>query len=285
MNFGDLWQEHRKYLTAVLAGAVSVLVVHIVLSSIYEGRIAKANGKFDRARQESAKALPANADLSKVKRDREALEAQFDALRAALHRVPAESMTLASGVADPDLHYNAQLDRIRTTTLELCALRNIDVDQRLGLPENFPASRTEIEHYLRGLDAVEQFVRECLEAEQIVEGGVARVVNAQIEKPAKAKAGAAAGQRPFLTPLTIKATAVGHPRAIDELLRSFAGAPGGTAVANGRRLVLQEATVRSLDAGPGSANRDRRGLDPLDVRRVELAATMTVLDIDPQGRL
>lgn len=283
MNLGDLWQEHRRYLTATLAGAMGVLVVKLILGLVYDGRIERAKATLSRAQGEQARALPAGIRVDEVKRGREALEAQFGKVRDALQRKPKPEMTLV-GVADPDLHYNAQLDRIRSGVLELCALRNIDVDQRLGLPDAFPASRGEIEHYLRGLDAVEQLIATCLAAEQRVEAGVARIERIEIEKPAKARTGAAARGKPFTTQLNVECSIIGHPRALDEVVRSFSSAPV-EGDRSGRRLVLTEATLRSLDVGPGATVRDRRGADPLDVRRCELRVKAAAFDIDPEGKI
>ncbi len=280
MNFGDIWQEHRKYLTALIAGLVGALVIKLVIGMVYDDRLRKASAKNERARAEQARALPAGVEVGAVKRAREQLEAKFNELRSALHRKPREELVLGPSVADPDLHYNAQIDRIRSGVLELCALRNIDVDPRLGLPDAFPSSRGEFDHYLRGLDAVEQLIAVCLAAEQRFEAGLARIERIEIEKPSKAKAGAARG-KPFLSTLSVDAVIIGHPRAVDEILRSFAAADAG----DGRRLVVQEASVKSLDVGPGAPNRDRRGTDPLDLRRVELRVRLWALDVDSEGKL
>ena len=74
-----------------------------------------------------------------------------------------------------------------------------------------------------------------------------------IEKAAKIKTGGAARAKPFTTSLMIGATIVGHPQALDDIVRSFSEA-GGEGFAAGRRLVLQEATLKSLDVGPGSVD-------------------------------
>jgi hypothetical protein len=288
MNFGDIWQEHKKYITTLVAGLVGVLVVKLIFGMIYDSKIERAEGSLRRSKEAEARALPAGVDVEAVKRDREALAAEFEKLRAAVHRVPRAEMTLQGGVGDADLHYNAQIDRIRNGVLEFCALRNIDVDRRLGLPEAFPSSRYEVEHYLRGLDAIEQIAALCVAAEQNLQGGVARLDNLSIEKPAKLKTGGPARQEPFLKTLRVEATIVGHPRAIDEILRGCAsGAPGDRPgeVPPGRRLVVQEATIKSLDIGPGAVARDRRGRDPEDFRRVELRLKAQVFDVSPEGRL
>jgi hypothetical protein len=283
MNFGDLWQEHRRFITATVAGLVGVFIIKLVIGYVYNPRIERAQGVITRAQGEQARALPSGVNVNEVKKGRENLEAQFGKVRDALQRKPKAEMTLV-GVADPDLHYNAQLDRIRSNLLELCALRNIDVDQKLGLPDAFPATRGEIEHYLRGLDAVEQLIAVCLAAESRFEAGVARIERIDIEKPSKARSGAAARAKPFVTTLTVEMAVIGHPRALDEVVRSFSAAPAEGDLA-GRRLVLLEATLRSLDLGPGVVNRDRRGVDPLDARRCELRLKAAAMDVDSEGKI
>ncbi|HYC77698.1 MAG TPA: hypothetical protein VEI02_08740 [Planctomycetota bacterium] len=283
MNFGDFWQEHRRYVTATVAGLVGVFIVTLIIDALYDDDIRKARRTIETAQSERARALPPGVDLAQIKSAREGLEAEFDRLREALVRKPRPEMRLDGGVADPDLHYNAQLDRIRNGVLELCALRNIDVDQRLGLPDQFPASRGEIEHYLRGLDVVEQILAVCLAAEQRTEGGIARVERIEIEKAPK-RGAATARTRPFLGALKVEMSIIGHPRAVDDVVRAFPDEPG-PGEEPGRRVVVQDAVLRSLDVGPGSTDRDRRGVDPMDRRRVELRLSVLALDVDPEGKL
>ncbi len=284
MNLGDLWQEHKKFITTVLVGAFVVLIAQLVMKSIYSSKVESHQREISSAQAAQRSAtLPGGVDLKKIQQDREQLRKEFDSLVASVSHTPTEPFRLGGNVTDPDLHYNSQVDRLRTGILELAAIRNIDVDQRLGLPDAFPASRGEIEHYLRGLDVVEEMISMCIAAEQLYEGGVARIERIEIEKANKNRA---ANDRkvPFTTSLRVNMVVVGHPKAADWILRRFPTAASDDPSRAGRYLAVDEASIRSLDTPPGAVSRDKRGSDPADRRRVELRLSVLALAVNTEGQ-
>jgi hypothetical protein len=279
---GDIWQEHRKFIMSVVAGGLLLLVGVLLIDGTFDGRIQAARARINRAKADQKQALPAGYDLRKAVENRGTLEAGYDGLRTAVARVPAKEWRIGSDVADSDLYYNAQLERFRNGTLEACAVRNIDVDQRLGLPDAFPSQRSDQEHWMRGLDVVEQVLVIALAAERDVEGGIARVERIEIDKPEKKGPGA---KTPFVSGTKVSLSVVGHPRAVAFVVRALAQDNTGSEALSGRWLAVEKAVVTSLDFPPDGSVKERKGADPNDRRRVEARFDLRALDVNPEGAL
>jgi hypothetical protein len=285
MSAGDIWQEHRRFITMVGAGGLVLFIAYLVISSIYSGKAQRLTGEIERSRATQRQSvLPANADIRKIQSDRDRLEKEAEALMGTVGYKPEDHWLVPATVGDPDLHYNKQIDAFRNGFLELAALRNIDVDQKLGLPEQFPASRAEVEHYLRGLAVIESVVGSAVLADNAFEGGVARIERIEIARPPKGRTGADARKTPFITATKVDMTIVGHPKAIDQILKSFAADTSGEGRA-GRYLALEDASIKSLDLAPGAAVKERRGADPADHRRVECKLGIIALNVNPEGQI
>jgi hypothetical protein len=283
MSIGDVWQEHRRFITIVGAGGLILLIGHIVIGSIYTGKARRLASDISRARAAQSQAqLPAGTDLRRIIADRERLEREASELVQAVGHRPTERWQVGPGIADPDLHYNQQVEALRNGVVELAAIRNIDVDPKLGLPDAFPGSRAEIEHYLRGLDVVESVISAALAAEQLHEAGIARIEGIEISKPPKPRQ---SGERkvPFVTSLKIDLTVVGHPKAIDWMLKTLAAEAKAERL--GRYVSIQEAAIKSLDLAPGATAKQKRGADPADRRRVECRLGILALTVNPEGTI
>jgi hypothetical protein len=284
MNIGDIWQEHRRFITIVGAGGLILLIAYFTINAIYSGKAQRLSSDIERARSAQRQAaLPAGADIRKIQADRERLERETADLVGSVAHTPADKWLILPSVADPDLHYNQQIDGLRNGVLELAALRNIDVDQRLGLPDTFPGSRADIEHYLRGLDVIEAVVSTALAAEQVHEAGIARIERIEITRPPKAKP---ANERkvPFVSAIKVDHSIIGHPKAIDWFLRNFAADAKGEGRA-GRYLAIEGASIKSLDLPPNATGKEKRGADPMDRRRVECRMSILALTVNPEGQV
>jgi hypothetical protein len=285
MSVGDVWQEHRRFITMVGGGGLVLFIAYLIVTSIYSGKAQRLSSEIERARlQQKQSVLPQGADIRKIQADRERLEKDTESLMGTVGYKPADNWLILPTVADPDLHYNKQIDAFKNGVLELAALRNIDVDPKLGLPEQFPGSRAEIEHYLRGLAVVEAVVGQAVLAENLHEGGVARIEKIDIAKAPKARTGADQRKTPFVTSTKVEMTVVGHPKAIDLILKSFAQDTSGEGRA-GHYLALEEASIKSLDLAPGAPVKERRGVDPADHRRVECRLSILALTVNSEGQV
>jgi hypothetical protein len=285
MSVGDVWQEHRRFITTVGAGALVLFIGYLVISSIYSGKAQRLTSDIERARTaQKQSVLPAGADIKKIQSEREKLEKDTTELMTTVAYKPKDNWLVLPSVGDPDLHYNQQIDTLKNGVLELAALRNIDVDQKLGLPEQFPGSRAEIEQYLRGLSVVEAVVGSALIAEGVHESGIARIEKIEIARPPKPRSATEQRKTPFIATTKVEVTVVGHPKAIDLMLKNFAQDTSGEGRA-GQYLSLEEASIKSLDLAPGAPVKERRGADPADRRRVECKLSIIALTVNPEGQI
>ncbi len=284
MRVGDVWQEHRRFITIVGAGGLLLLIGYLIISAVYSGKAQRLRDDISRAKSvQRSSSLPQGIELRKIQTEREKLEKdEGDLIQSVAHK-PAENWLVGPSVADPDLHYNQQIDRLKTTHLELAAIRNIDVDPKLGLPEQIPATRADFEHYLRGLSVVEELIGAALKAEQVHEGGIVRIEKIEIARPPKARA-ATDRKIPFVTSIKVDMTVVGHPKATDLFLKTLAADTAGEG-RTGQYLAVEEATIHSLDLPPGVAAKATRNADPADRRRVECKVSVLALNVNPEGQV
>jgi hypothetical protein len=285
VSAGDVWQEHRRFITTIAAGGLVLFIGFLVISSIYSGKARALRGDIERARSTQKQSfLPAGAEIRKIQGDRERLEKDTTGLMATVAYKPADSWLVLPSVADPDLHYNNQIDKLRNGALEFAAIRNIDVDSKLGLPDQFPGSRAEIEHYLRGLAVVEAVVLASLAADGLHEGLIARIEKIEIARPPKARTAAEQKKVPFVSAIRVDVTVVGHPKAIDAMLKMFAADTSGEGRA-GQYLAIDDASIKSLDIPPGAPVKEKRGTDPADRRRVECKLGILALNVNAEGQI
>jgi hypothetical protein len=284
MSVGDVWQEHRRFITTVGAGALILLIGHLVIGAVYTGKAQRLRSDIDRYKSAQRQSgLPQGADIKKIQADRERLDKDTSELIQSVAHKPADKWLVGPAVADADLHYNQQIDTLKRGALDLAAIRNIDVDSKLGLPDQIPASRADFEHYLRGLSVVEALIGAALRAEQVHEGGIVRIEKIEIARPPKARA-ASERKVPFVTSIKVDMTVVGHPKAVDFMLKTLAADTTGEG-RGGQYLAVEEAAIRSLDVPPGTAPKERRGADPADRRRVECKLTVLALNVNPEGQV
>ena len=279
-----VWQEHRRFIISLVVGALVFLIVWLVIDGLYGSDIRSYRTRIQRHRRAQRQALPPGVRLSDVRRERQADEDAFQEMLAVVQRVPDEGFSLAGVTQNVDLHYTKQIDRVRKEVLELCALENVAVDQNLGLPSRFPASRTEKEWFLNGLDVVRQVLLLALEANGAMEGGITRIENISI-KTRKVSRGNARRRDSFLKLLPVSVSIVGHPLAVNRILADLP-APPGSRSKPGRYLALLDGSMTSLDSPPGARRGKRRKTftDPADSNRVRLDLTVAAVSVDPSGR-
>ena len=126
-------------------------------------------------------------------------------------------------------------------------------------------------------------VSAAIAAERIHEAGVARIERIEISKPPRARPGAER-KVPFVTSIKVDVSIVGHPKAIDWILKNtFAAEAKGERI--GRYLSLEQAAIKSLDLPPNAAPKQKRGADPADRRRVECRMSILAMNVNPEGQV
>ena len=210
MSVGDIWQEHRRFITTVGGGrarpASSAYLID-QLDLFGQGRARPTPTSTRRARRRSSRVLPQGADIRKIQADRERLEKDTDALMGTVGYKPADKWLVLPTVADPDLHYNKQID---------------------GLQERRPRPRRAPQHRRRpearaagtvpGLARPRSSTTSRASASSRPSSGsrcspnsstrpaIARIEKIEIARPPKARTGADQRKIPFVTSIKVEMT-------------------------------------------------------------------------------
>jgi hypothetical protein len=155
MDLGAYWQENKRFVVGVGAGAVLFLIAYALETSHYQGRINAANRAISLKKNELKQMQFSSADQSEAEAENTALrEAVAQLAAAAQFRARPEFMPDAASGSGAN-HYVRTVSRVRED-LGLRANRaNLDLDPSLGMPELSPTLEREILRYLEALDLVE----------------------------------------------------------------------------------------------------------------------------------
>jgi hypothetical protein len=155
MDLGAYWQENKRFVVTVGAGALLFLTGFGIESSLFKGRINAAN----RAIQLNKNQLK---ELQFSSADQQEAQAENDALRAALERLSAAAdfAVRPEFVPDPASgssanHYVRTLSRVREDVAQRANRASLEFDASLGMPELSPTLEREILRDLEALDLVE----------------------------------------------------------------------------------------------------------------------------------
>jgi hypothetical protein len=272
----DFFQEHKRFLVIHVAGALIFLILWLIIGGMFDDDIAGNRRREQRSRAVAARSLPAGVDIETLQRTKQDQDEVRDALVGKVRRAVPKRYTLG-GVADPDQHYTNVVSRARTEMSEEFALRNIILDEGLGLPDRFPSSRSEFVWYLRGLDVVDQVLRLVLKADQdILPEGISRFDGIEILPMPKQRT--IRTTNAYVNHHEVSFRLVGHPTSLAYLLEEVSRSRPGEG------LVLRSCRLRSLDQPPGLVRRGRQA-DPLDQGRVEANLVLAAVDIDDSGNV
>jgi len=230
MDLADIWQEHKKFILAVVAALVILLVGKGVIGGQhdYEGKSREA-----RTLVAAMDKVPVIAD-----RDLRALEEHVDGLR---ERLAADAATM--GYRPDDLFVlppgEAQPTRyVWNRILEMKALRDeaeredILIPDNLGLADSAPTDTEEIRRTLRALNVIYHVVLGCIEHR------VERVTRINIEADVRRTKGASR----FVSETSVEFEIEGHEEAIRGLLAGLVA--GGR---EGRMPYLQVASPTEIE--------------------------------------
>jgi hypothetical protein len=174
MDAGAFLQQNRKFLTMVGLAGVVFLVGETVVGSTVGSRLRSARGglaaESARARQEKYGSSERDETRSRI----EAATAAYEALRARGAFTPRKPFVLDPAAGSPTNQYLDVAARVAEDLRRRAAERDVELDERLGLPAVSPGSREEIAQTLVGLDLVERVVGHAIDA------GVRRVEEIKI---------------------------------------------------------------------------------------------------------
>jgi len=155
MDLDAYWQENKRFVATVGAGAVLFLIGFGIESSIYKDQINTANRAIQQKRNELAKMQFSASDLSEVEKENETLQAAVERLSTAAQFMPRDEFIPDPAAGSSANHYLRQLSRVREDLLQRANRANMKLDSSLGMPELSPTLEREVLRYLEALDLVE----------------------------------------------------------------------------------------------------------------------------------
>lgn len=265
MSVEDVWQEHKSFILPLVGGAAVLFIGWWIVTEKYEGSILASQNSARVATARAAQQKIPAGKLEEVKEVLSGLESRLAKIEKEYAYVAGEGFTLVGVDRDQDIRYNEKVDKLVSDVVEGALANDIRVPPDLGMGGITPKSVAEREWYLNGLDIVQRV------SFAGIASGIRAIEAIQIQQPQQI------GSRerreaiaPYLRSISVKFSIVGHPRAIDGVLRAL--------VLPGQQLVLETATIQTMDDEGG------KGWSPGGEQTVRLDMTVKALHIDSKGQ-
>jgi hypothetical protein len=164
VDLNGYWQENKRFVVTVGAGALAFVVAFWVETSLFQDNLNSTRREIQRYTNQLAEARYTSQDLADAERENEALKSAHERLvqAAAFHARPEFVADPAAGSAGN--HYLRTLARVREDLMQRANRGGLEVDSSLGMPELSPTVESEIVRYLEALDLVESVADLALRA-------------------------------------------------------------------------------------------------------------------------
>jgi hypothetical protein len=163
MDLTNLWQEHRIFITSVVAGLLVFLIGQAIISNVYPiADMKRQVATADRALRRLE--TPSTSQLEEARQLNEEIKSQFDKAVEFVNFIPEEQYLL-SKKEKPDIQYDRLYNEGRNALVEFAKTLNITVAPNLGMPELSPTRRSEIQRALIALDIVTRVVLIAIESQ------------------------------------------------------------------------------------------------------------------------
>lgn len=155
MDLGAYWQENKRFVVSVGAGALLFLIGFGIESRVYRDKI-NATERANQAKRNQLKEMQFSAtDQQEAEAENAALRQAVDRLTAAAQFEPRPEFVPDPASGSSANHYVRTLSRVREELLQRANRASLQVDSSLGMPELSPTVEREVLRYLEALDLVE----------------------------------------------------------------------------------------------------------------------------------
>ncbi len=162
MDFSDFWQENKRFLSTVAAGAAVFLIGWLAIQSVYGDELSAARAERTRLERQLAESRYGAADRETARAENRELLAVLERLSEAVVFEARSGFEVALAETSHVNHYHRTIADVRDRLLLMAGRSNLFVDRDLGLPDLSPAREEDVERYLHGLDVVERVVEIAL---------------------------------------------------------------------------------------------------------------------------
>lgn len=176
MDLQNYWQENKRFVVSVAAGAIVFAVGSMLIGSFFRAELMKERRSADAtAKKLRSEAMYTQADLATAQKERDETAQAVDVLRASVAFAPRRDFVLDPARGAASSQYFGAVSRVREELLTLAGRANLRLPEDLGLPALSPTRESEIERYLHALDLVDRAARMAIAA------GVQRIDRIEIK--------------------------------------------------------------------------------------------------------
>ena len=158
MDLGGYWQENKRFVVGVGAGALLFLVGLVVESSIWEDQRNDTRRRIQGLKNQLEEASYTAEDLAEAERENAALRGVVERLGTVADFQPRPEFAREEAGGSASNQYLRAVSRVREELESRANRAGIALDLELGMPELSPTVEAEIERYLEALDLVETVV-------------------------------------------------------------------------------------------------------------------------------
>jgi hypothetical protein len=155
MDLDGYWQENKRFVLSVGAGAVLFLVGFVIESSIYRDELVGTQREIQGFKNQLASAPFTAQDLAAAESENEALHSAEKTLAEAARFHPRPEFVPDPNATSAAHHYLRTLARVREDLTQRANRAGLELDSSLGMPELSPTDEGEIVRYLEALDLIE----------------------------------------------------------------------------------------------------------------------------------
>lgn len=155
LDLGAYWQENKRFVLSVGAGALLFLVAFGIESSLFQGEITAAQRAIQLNKNQLKEMRFTAQDLAEVQAENTALRTAAERLTEGARFRPRPEFVPDPSSGPSANHYLRTLARVREDLEQRANRASLQLDTALGMPELSPTLEREILRYLEALDLVE----------------------------------------------------------------------------------------------------------------------------------
>jgi len=236
MDLTDLWQQHKKFIIAVAAALLLLLVGRGVLQGYFPVDEMRASAKRTADAMRKAPEI-SDAAVRDLQTEVDALRARHTELAGAMRFKAGEDFVLPAGEGDPRMFFFRKLRNLQGALVDAAAKQDIRVPDGLGLKELTPTDPEEIRRTLLALNVIQDVLV------QAIGSGVRRIETIHIEDAQRGRAKAGG----HLKELRLDFDVVGGERSLRAML---AGLVDGAAAGSAPYVAIDKARIKPVKGEP-----------------------------------
>jgi hypothetical protein len=163
MDLSDYWQQNKRFVLTVGAGAVTFLVGLAIVDGVYGGELRSLQRTVARAESDLRAPRFAKADLDAAEKRNEELQRALAELGSAVTFQTRQGFALDPAAGSPTNQYFDLVARTRDELLRRARRTSLRTPGDIGLPALSPTQTVEIERYMQAVDLIDRVVNMAMD--------------------------------------------------------------------------------------------------------------------------